>query len=74
MDLVQLFGRSREALSRINRYMMAWLYMRCHHLSEFDSARVLPVVDLWSNAVAEETPDAYEHVMIYIHIQTLSCP
>ena len=71
MDLVQLFGRSRAALSRINRYMMAWLYMRWHHLSEFDSARVLPVADLWSNAVAEKAPDAYEHVMMFLdgHLQ-----
>ena len=41
MDMVQLFGRSRAALSRINRYVMVWLYMRWHHLSEFHPEQVI---------------------------------
>ena len=71
MDMVQLFGRSRAGLSRINRYMMSWIYARWSHLVEFDAARVLPNAETWAAAVRAKAPDAYENVMMFLdgHVQ-----
>ena len=40
VDMVHLFGRSREAMSRIHRHTMAWIHNRWSHLAEFDPDRV----------------------------------
>ena len=71
MDMVDLFGRSRASLSRINRHMMAWIHVRWSHLFEFDAARVLPNAETWSAAVRARAPDTYEHVMMFLdgHVQ-----
>ena len=41
MDMVCLFGRSRGSLCRIHRHVMAWLYVRWHHLNDFNTAKVI---------------------------------
>ena len=71
LDMVDLFGRSRAGLSRINRHMMAWLYARWHHLAEFDAARVLPNVETWAAAVREKAPDTFRYVCMFLdgHVQ-----
>ena len=47
---------------------MAWLYMRWFQLSEFDSAQVVPVAEIWAAAVVAKAPDAYEHVMMFLDV------
>ena len=71
LDMVDLFGRSRSSLSRINRHMMAWLYAKWYRLSEFSAARVLPKAETWAAAVRAKAPDAYENVMMFLdgHVQ-----
>ena len=65
-DVVDLFGRSCSALSRIFRYMLRYITSSCCHLLCFDISRFRAMLPEWAAVVRRRCPDTYQTVVAFL--------